>query len=98
VKLAAAARRVPARSLTVVLLVAPTSDARAREPAAAAGSPSREFVGQVLYLLNPTTVRTRGSSLGVEVPRGQSVVLVDLTEPRRRSRRSSRPVPRAGGG
>ena len=72
--------RLPA--LAVVLLVATAAEARARETAAAAASPSRDLVGQVLYVLNPTTVRTRGSSLGVDLPRGQSVVLVDLTTDR----------------
>jgi hypothetical protein len=67
-----AALRLPA--FAVVLLLAPT--------AVAAASPSRDLVGQVLYVLNPTTVRTRGSSLGVDLPRGQSVVLVDLTADR----------------
>jgi len=61
-------------AFAVVLLLAPTL--------AAAASPSRELVGQVLYVLNPTTVRTRGSSLGVDLPRGQVVVLVDLSADR----------------
>jgi len=65
---------LPLPALAVALLLAPT--------AAAAAPPSRELVGQILYVLNPTTVRTRGSSLGVDLPRGQSVVLVDLTADR----------------
>jgi len=74
------ALRLPA--LAAVLLLAPAAEARARETAVAVASPSRELVGQVLYVLNPTTVRTRGASLGVDLPRGQSVVLVDLTADR----------------
>jgi hypothetical protein len=74
------ALRLPA--LAAVLLLAPAAEAHARETAAAAASPSRDLVGQVLYVLNPTTVRTRGASLGVDLPRGQSVVLVDLTADR----------------
>jgi hypothetical protein len=45
----------------------------------AAASDLRPQVGEVLYVLNPTTVRTRGSgNLSVDLPRGQSVVLVSL--------------------
>jgi len=66
------ALRLPA--FAVVLLLAPT--------AAAAVAPSRDLVGQVLYVLNPTTVRTRGGGLAVDLPRGQSVVLVDLSADR----------------
>jgi len=67
-----AALRLPA--FAVVLLLAPA--------VAAAVSRSRDLVGQVLYVLNPTTVRTRGGGLGVDLPRGQSVVLVELSTDR----------------
>lgn len=50
-------------------------------PAAAAPATDlRALVGEVLYVFNPTTVRTRGSgNLSVDLQRGQSVVLVNLT-------------------
>jgi hypothetical protein len=47
--------------------------------AAAPDSVHRDLVGQILYVLHPTTVRTRGGgNLSVDLPRGQAVVLVDL--------------------
>src|SRR5262249_9465793 len=49
--------------------------ARAAEPTPV----PRELIGQTLYVLNPTTVRTRGGgNLAVDLPRGQVVVLVSL--------------------
>ncbi len=51
--------------------------------AAAPATGLRALVGQVLYVLNPTTVRTRGGgNLSVDLPRGQSVVLVSAGEDR----------------
>ncbi len=74
------------------MLVAPAGDAvsaAVRTGGAAAGAQAdgaatpatglRALVGGVLYVLNPTTVRTRGGgNLSVDLPRGQSVVLVSV--------------------
>jgi len=56
------------------LLLGPAGSAAAAPDAAL-----RDLVGRILYVLNPTTVRTRGGgNLGVDLPRGQAVILVDL--------------------
>ena len=47
--------------------------------AAASDAALRALVGQILYVHNPTTVRTRGGgNLSVDLPRGQAVVLIEL--------------------
>jgi hypothetical protein len=47
-------------------------------PAENAGTVEDNRPGRVLYVLNPTVVRTRGGgNLSVDLPRGQAVVLVD---------------------
>jgi len=62
--------------LLVALLLAPAAP---EWPATTANAALRQLVGQVLYVANPTTVRTRGNgNLSVDLPRGQAVVLVGL--------------------
>ena len=59
-----------------MLVAAAVASARA-DTAAALARDLRAQAGGVLYVLNPTTVRTRGGgNLSVDLPRGQSVVLV----------------------
>jgi hypothetical protein len=67
-------------ALVAALAAAPGTIAGAQAPTAPASSSDlRALVGGTLYVLNPTTVRTRGSgNLSVDLPRGQSVVLVSL--------------------
>lgn len=66
------------------MLAAPAGSAAAATGAQVGGAAApatdlRALIGEVLYVLNPTTVRTRGSgNLSVDLPRGQSVVLVNL--------------------
>jgi hypothetical protein len=66
----------------LLALALPGGSAVAGAQAGAVAAPAtdpRALVGEVLYVLNPTTVRTRGSgNLSVDLPRGQSVVLVSL--------------------
>jgi len=58
------------------MLTAPAAPAW---PAPADAAALRGLVGQVLYVANPTTVRTRGNgNLSVDLPRGQAVLLVAL--------------------
>jgi hypothetical protein len=64
------------------VLAAPGGSAASGAQSGAAASPAtdlRALAGETLYVLNPTTVRTRGSgNLSVDLSRGQSVVLVSL--------------------
>jgi hypothetical protein len=57
-----------------LLIAVPTICAAAAEDRAL-----REFVGQVLYVLNATSVRTVGGSLSVDLLRGQAVVLISVS-------------------
>jgi hypothetical protein len=64
--------------LLLIVLGSTAAEARAAEATAANAAP-RDLVGQILYVLNPTTVRTRGGgNLTVDLPRGQSVIFVQL--------------------
>jgi hypothetical protein len=78
------ARRLLPAFFLLIVLASMAADARAAETAAAVAHPvPRDLVGQVLYVLNPTTVRTRGGgNLAVDLPRGQAVVLVQLSDDR----------------
>ena len=73
-----AVRTIPALLLLGVVVASPATRAADGEAAHAIASP-RALVGQLLYVLNPTTVRTRGSgNIAVDLPRGQPLRLVEL--------------------